>query len=114
MEWFNNYLIWSRNTFGYLMPLVIAPIWQELVFRYIPFKFLPFTQNHFWTVGIATSLLYGLIHWYFGWIAVVLTFIWGLILWYIVSKYGLIPVILLHSGMNLIVIALGISHLGAK
>lgn len=114
MDAFNNFITWSRGTFGLFMPLLIAPIWQEIVFRYLPFKYVPFANNHFWLVGLITSILYGLIHWYFGWAFVIATFVWGLILWYVVSKYGLFAVIILHAGVNLILITLGILNVTQK
>jgi len=114
MESFNSFIGQFRATFGLWGPLVIAPVWQEIVFRYLPYKYIPLAKDHFWILGIITALLYGLIHWYFGWTFVLATFIWGLILWYFVREFGLLAVIILHSVVNLIAIYLGILNVGTR
>jgi membrane protease YdiL (CAAX protease family) len=113
-EAFNSFIGQFRATFGLWGPLVIAPIWQEIVFRYLPYKYISIPYDHFWLVGLITATLYGLIHWYFGLAFVVVAFVWGLILWYMVREYGLLAIIILHSVVNLIAIYLGILNVETR
>ncbi len=64
-----------------------APITQEIFFRFIPYL-LFLKSGNFWEIGIISSLSYGLIYYYFGWVLVVYTFFLGLIFWYLMVNFG--------------------------
>ena len=90
--------------------LVCAPIFQEFIFRFLPYQFIYklTLTNEFWTIGLISSFLFATIHWYFGKWFVIYSFVWGLILWWLMVKYGLIMVIAVHAIANLLHIQLGI------
>lgn len=94
--------------------LALVPIWQEVVFRYLPFKFWYLPTGNFWLVGIVSSLAFAAIHWYFGKVFVIYAFLWGVILWFVMVKFGLLAVILLHAFINLADLILGIRGLLMK
>ncbi len=88
--------------------LVLVPIWQEFVFRYLPYKFLYLPSGEFWLVGIISNIPFSAIHSYMGRAFLVFAFIAGMILWWIMVKFGLIYAILFHSIINAIDLGLGL------
>ncbi len=80
--------------------LLGAPISQELIFRFIPFQFF----GSYWGVGIITSVVYSLIHWYFGLLTTIATLILGRIVWYLMVHFGLYAAVLAHFMVNLMIL----------
>ena len=93
---------------GFSWPIIFVPIWQEFVFRYLPYRFFHLPTNNFWLVGIISSLVFASIHWYSKEWFIAFSFIGGLVLWWIMVKYGLIAAILLHSLANVAIWLLGL------
>ena len=87
--------------------LVGAPIIQESVFRYLPYQ-LYFSYGGYNEIGIASSLLFAAIHWYFGKWFVLYAFVWGLVLWIVMVNYGLVATMVLHVLLNFVHWRLGI------
>ena len=94
-----------------LWTIALVPIWQEIVFRYLPFKFWYLPTQNFWLVGIASSVLFALIHWYFGGWFVVAAFAAGLLYLWVMVNFGLVAVILVHALVNIADLVLGIRQL---
>ena len=86
------------------------PIWQEVVFRYLPFRFWYLASENFWTAGIVSSLAFATIHWYFGKWFVLWGFFSGLILWWIMVKFGLLAVIIIHVIVNAVDLTFGLRN----
>ena len=80
--------------------IVLVPIWQEFIFRYLPFQFWYLPTGNFWLVGIVTSVIFALIHWYFGKWFVAAAFLAGLLYWWVMVNYGLIVAIVIHAVVN--------------
>lgn len=80
--------------------LVFAPLIQEFIFRLAPYMFFYRGPDEFWTIGIAASLAFAAIHWYFGKWFVLYSFAWGLILWWIMVSFGFIPAVFVHAVLN--------------
>src|SRR3990167_6480619 len=85
---------------GLLWPIVFVPIWQELLFRYFPYRFLYQPPGNFWLIGIITSLIFASIHWYFKSWFIVFAFFSGIFLWWVMVRYSLIAAILVHALIN--------------
>lgn len=83
--------------------IIGAPITQEVIFRFIPYQYFYLKTNNFWLIGIISSTLYALIHYYFGLIFTFGIFLFGLVLWAVMVRFGLIEAILLHSFVDVIV-----------
>ena len=83
--------------------IIGAPIIQEIIFRFLPYQYFYLESNDFWLIGIVSSVLYALIHFYFGFIFTLGTFLLGLVLWVVMVRFGLIEAILLHSFVDVIV-----------
>lgn len=90
--------------------IALVPIWQEVIFRYLPFQFWYLPTQNFWLVGIVSSFIFALIHWYFGLVFAVAAFFAGLIYWWVMVHYGLVAVILVHALVNIIDLTFGIRH----
>lgn len=90
-----------------LWTIALVPIWQEIVFRYLPFQFWYLTNN-FWWVGIASSIIFALIHWYFGGLFVLAAFFAGLLYWWAMVEFGLVGAILIHVVVNILDLTFGI------
>ncbi len=103
---------------GFWWPIILVPIWQEFLFRYLPFRFLWTTSAMDilgpYVIWIGTSLTFALIHWYFGKWFVVYAFVWGLILWWIMTDIGLVGAIFVHALVNLIDLKFGIRNFLTK
>lgn len=84
--------------------LIGAPISQEFIFRLIPYRFFYLSNSDYWRVGFISSLLYALIHWYFGKVVVFGTFIFGLFLWWLMVNYGLIFAVFVHALINTVIL----------
>jgi len=82
-----------------------APIAQEFLFRFIPYYVFYLPTGEFWLVGILSSAVYALVHWYFNIPDVIGAFILGLLLWLVMVKFGLLPAIILHVSVNLVILA---------
>jgi len=93
---------------GLWWPIVLVPIWQEILFRYLPYKFLYLPHGRFWEVGILINLVFASIHWYLGKWFSLWAFLWGLVLWWVMGEFGLLGAILLHSLINVVDIRFGI------
>ena len=99
---------------GPIWPIILVPIWQEFLFRYLPYRFifLPFGKP--WLVIVITSLIFASIHWYCKTWFIVLTFFAGIFLWWLMAKYGLIAAILFHALSNAILWVLGLKNVILK
>lgn len=93
---------------GFWWPIVLVPIWQEVLFRYLPYKFLYLANGRFWGIGIITNIVFAGIHWYLGKWFMAWSFIWGMVLWLVMRKYGIIPAIVIHSLINILDLQFGI------
>lgn len=82
--------------------VVLVPIWQEFVFRYLPFQFWYLPTGEFWLVGLVSSFVFALIHWYFGKWFVVVAFLAGLLYWWVIVQFGFLAAILTHAIVNII------------
>jgi len=80
--------------------LVFAPLIQEFIFRFVPYKFLYVGTEQFWAIAFATAFAFALIHWYFRVWFVFYSFAWGLVLWWIMVSSGFVAVVLVHSILN--------------
>ena len=88
--------------------IIFVPIWQEILFRYLPYKYIYLPLGRFWEVGVVTNLFFAAIHWYMGKWFMVWSFFWGMVLWLVMRKYGIIPAIVIHSLINIIDLQIGI------
>jgi len=88
--------------------IILIPIWQEVLFRYLPFRFFYLQTGKFWLIGIVSSLLFASIHFYFGKWFVLYAFLGGIVLWWIMVNYGLIAVVLAHAFVNIIDLLFGL------
>jgi len=88
--------------------VVITPIWQEYLFRYLPYRFLYLPTGAFWEIGLTISAFFALIHWYFGKWFVVYAFVGGFVLWWVMVDFGLISAILVHAFVNIVDLRFGI------
>ncbi|MFC1625616.1 CPBP family intramembrane glutamic endopeptidase [Patescibacteria group bacterium] len=93
--------------------IIFVPIWQELLFRYVPY-FIYLKLNNFWLIGIISSLVFTSIHWYFKKWFIVFSFFGGILLWIIIVKFGLLPTIIIHSTINLLLNASGLRKRAEK
>jgi membrane protease YdiL (CAAX protease family) len=75
--------------------LLLAPLFETLVFCYLPYQ-LYLQNGKFWEIGIVSSSLFTLIHLRFGKYFLPLTFILGLLFWTMMVKFGLLSVIVTH------------------
>jgi membrane protease YdiL (CAAX protease family) len=82
--------------------ILLVPVWQEVVFRYLPYTFWYLQTNEFLFVGIVSSFVFALIHWYFGWGFVIAAFLAGLVYWFVMVEHGLIAAIAVHAFVNLV------------
>ena len=80
--------------------LVFAPLIQEFIFRFVPYKFLYVGTEQFWAIAFATAFAFALIHWYFRVWFVFYSFAWGLVLWWIMVSSVFVAVVLVHSILN--------------
>lgn len=88
--------------------IVLVPIWQEVVFRYLPFRFWYAEGGDFWLVGVATSIIFALIHWYFGKWFLMAAFFAGLLYWWVMVNYGLAAAIITHAIVNISDVVFGL------
>lgn len=86
--------------------MIGAPLTQEIIFRFIPYQLFYLPTKKYWLVGIVSSVVYALLHWYFGLTIIAGAFIFGLVLWWVMVKFGLIPAVLLHFLLNLVILAI--------
>jgi len=93
---------------GIWWPIVLVPIWQEILFRYLPYTFLYLPFDRFWEIGILTSTIFAAIHWYIGKWFTLWAFLWGMVLWWVMGELGLIGATLLHSLINIVDLKVGI------
>lgn len=88
------------SSLGFWWTIVLVPIWQELLFRYIPYRLFYLPGGNFWLVGIISNIFFAAIHWYFGWRFVLCAFLLGMFAWWVMVKFGLLAVIFLHFLSN--------------
>jgi membrane protease YdiL (CAAX protease family) len=93
--------------------IIFVPIWQESVFRYIPYLIF-LKVNNFWLIGIISSLTFASIHWYFKKWFIAFSFFGGILLWIIIVKFGLLSTILTHLAINLLLVASGLRKRAEK
>lgn len=94
--------------------VVITPIWQEYLFRYLPYSLLYLPTGAFWEIGLTISAFFALIHWYFGKWFVIYAFVGGFVLWWVMVDFGLLPAILVHAFVNIVDLRFGIRKFLAK
>lgn len=87
--------------------LVGAPVIQEFIFRFIPYRFY-IVYSGFYVVGIASSILFAAIHWYFGRWFVLYAFVGGMIAWLVMVNYGFLWAVIFHSATNIVLLKFGI------
>lgn len=102
------------SSLGLWWPIVLVPIWQEVLFRYLPFKFIYLPLGRFWEVGVVINVIFAAIHWYMGKWFMVWSFFWGMVLWWVMRKYGIVPAIVIHSLINILDLQFGIRELLQK
>ena len=88
--------------------IIFVPIWQEILFRYLPYKYIYLPLGRFWEVGIITNLIFAGVHWYMGKWFMVWSFFWGIVLWWVIVNFGLIPAVLIHALVNIADLRFGI------
>lgn len=88
--------------------VILVPIWQEALFRYLPYTFLYLTYDRFWEIGILTNVIFASIHWYLGKWFILWAFFWGMVSWWVMGEFGLLGAIFLHSLVNVADIHFGI------
>lgn len=88
--------------------IILVPIFQEFLFRYLPFRFLYLPTGNFWLIGITISLFFASIHWYFGKWFVMYAFVGGMVLWWVMVNYGLIAAIFVHAIINVLDLVFGL------
>lgn len=103
---FNNF----SSRFGFWWPIVFVPIYQEFLFRYLPYRLLFQPIGYFWEIGIFTNLIFALFHWYFDKWFMVWAFFWGMVSWLVIARFGLLGSILLHSLVNIVDLKFGIRY----
>ena len=91
--------------------IILVPIWQEIIFRYLPYKLWHLKGGNFLLIGIVSSIIFALIHWYFGIWFVILAFLFGFIYWIVMVKFGLLAAILIHAAVNIIVLTFDLKSL---
>jgi membrane protease YdiL (CAAX protease family) len=91
--------------------LILVPIWQEIAFRYLPWRFWYLSGGNFWVVGITSSIAFAAIHWYFGKWFILWGFVGGMLAWFVMIKFGLLAAILLHALINVIDLTFGLRNL---
>ena len=97
-----------------LWTIILVPIWQEIIFRYLPFTFLYLPTGNFLLVGFVSSLLFALIHWHFGKWFMFFALIFSFIYWIAMVQYGLIVAILTHAIVNTIDLTFGVRNFIGK
>lgn len=107
---FNN-LRGFTASLGFWWSIVLVPIWQELLFRYVPYRFFYLPTGQFWLVGIVFNILFAAIHWYFGRWFILYAFVLGMIAWWVMVRFGLVAVILLHAVTNIALWYFGLSKI---
>lgn len=95
---------------GFWWPIVLVPIWQEILFRYLPYIFIYLPYGRFWEIGILTNLVFASIHWYLGKWFILWAFFWGMVLWWVMGEFGIVGAILLHSLINVVDLRFGIRN----
>lgn len=113
------YLVWKLHESSYaiqnyVMLFLIAPVFEELIFRYFPLKIGTHLSKYMgdrgWIniVGIFANLYFAVLHipnHMYGpfpqYYAIVIQGILGLCCWHVCRKYGLTFAILLHIKYNL-------------
>ncbi|HEY4473944.1 MAG TPA: CPBP family intramembrane glutamic endopeptidase [Candidatus Paceibacterota bacterium] len=88
--------------------IVLVPLWQEFLFRFLPFQFWYLHTGEFLLAGLVGSALFATIHWYFGWRFVLYAGIGGMFLWWVMVTYGFFAVVFLHALVNAIDLAFGL------
>lgn len=98
--------------------VVIAPIYEELIFRGVLFGVLSHTKvtsshtthhHHHLMAAIISSLLFSLVHVQYDWYGLILIFFIGLFFCYIRVRYGLLLSMLMHMMNNAIAMLLYLS-----
>ncbi|MBI4039995.1 CPBP family intramembrane metalloprotease [Candidatus Daviesbacteria bacterium] len=84
--------------------LMGAPISQEVIFRFIPYELFYLPTGNFLEIGLLSSLLFALTHWYFGKLITIGTFLVGMIYWWAMVNLGLLAVIFVHSMVNVVIL----------
>lgn len=87
--------------------LIVAPIVETFVFCYLPYL-LYLQVGRFWEIGVASSLLFALMHLRFGKNFVLVTFVLGLIFWIVMVSAGAVYVALLHFFIVLLDLTFGV------
>ena len=88
--------------------ILLVPLWQEIIFRYLPYQLWYVPSHDFWLVGVASSIIFAAIHWYCGKWFVLAAFVAGLAYWFMMVEYGLFAAMLAHALVNGIDIAFGL------
>lgn len=88
-----------------------APLFEEFLFRFLPYRFVFIPYGYYWIVGVISSILFALIHRRFGKWFVAYAFVWGLVLWWIMVHFGFLAAVLLHGAVGFIHFRLGFKKL---
>lgn len=87
--------------------LIGAPVTQEFVFRFIPYQ-LYLIYGRFYVIGIMSSFLFAVIHWYLGKWFTLYTFAGGMVAWFVMVNYGFVWAVILHVAANAVLLRLGL------
>ncbi len=88
----------------FMSACILAPIWEELAFRYAPGKYIMISNPEaLWPVAILSSVVFGWLHGGAG--GVILQGMMGFIFFvvYVKNKFSITSSIILHSSWNLFV-----------
>lgn len=88
--------------------VVLVPIWQEVVFRYLPFRFWYLSGGNFWLVGIASNIAFAAIHRHLGWLFMLWALVAGMFQWWVMVEYGLVAAVLVHAFINIVDMTFGL------
>lgn len=98
---------WIKDhSFIIVLPLILAPIFEELIFRGIIFESSFKKSDNFWVAGLLSSSLFAVIH--FNSINALAYFLTGIMFAYLFKKRGLLLVTIVHILLNLSIITINL------
>jgi len=89
-----------------LSAVVLAPLWEEAVFRGFLLSSLAQTQLGYWPAAVLSTTLWTLLHWGYSWPGVTSVFIAGIALSWLMQRTGSMrAVVVAHGVANTIAVA---------
>ncbi len=110
----NNFIRKVRSRTARIEPwwsFVLVPIWQEYIFRYLPYTLLYTDPKLYWVFAFGTAFAFASIHWYLGKWFVLYSFVGGLALWWVMVNFGLLAAIIVHAFVNVVDFSTGFRRL---